>query len=117
MNTDPCIRLPAGTQAENGSWLWFSSTGSIFICDVSRNFNQILIRVSEVYRCYWTHSTSPGHGTFFNGHSTSLQMTQEMVQRFLCDKADICRARNWASSFGLKLLPNFMQVKLLVAKT
>jgi len=72
MNADPCIRLPAGMQAENGSWLGFPSTGSTLICDVPRNFNQILIRVSEVYRRYWTHSTSPGHGTFFNDHSTSL---------------------------------------------
>lgn len=45
-----------------------------------------------------------------------LQMTQEMVQGCFCDKADICRARDWTSSFGFKLLSNFMQVKLLVAK-
>lgn len=43
-------------------------------------------------------------------------MIQQLVQGHLCDKAEICRARDWALSLGLQLLASLMQVELLVAK-
>lgn len=46
-------------------------------CAVPGNLNQVLVRVSEVDGGYWTHSTSSGHGTFFNGHPTGLEDTGE----------------------------------------
>lgn len=68
---------PAGTQAEQGLWSGLPLRACSHIRAVPGNLNQVLVGVSEVDGGYWTHSTSSGHGTFFNGHPTGLEDTGE----------------------------------------
>jgi hypothetical protein len=69
---------------------------------IVRHFDEVSVRVSEIYRGNWSQCTSTLDRALQNCNFAGPKMYSHLSNRHVCDKAKIGRSRRWLFSFRLK---------------
>lgn len=90
--------------------------GGSLLVDVTRNLDQVHIRITEVDREYGTTRTGPAHGAFDDRDLMTPKVLHRIAERHGGDEAEIGGAGGGTSRLRLELSPDLMQVDLLITE-